>query len=219
MLHLRRGHVRRLPVPDLLPAGSRCGYSPVKTGLALPADDRRADGRGASLATNSLLPQVRPAADRAGRHGARRGVGMAWLTALGPSTAPTPPTSCRPLLADRPRHRPGDLRPGDERRHRRRARRATRASPPRWSTPSQQVGGSIGTALLNTLAATAAATYLTHHVPGTASMAQAQLHSYATAYWWSAGLFAAGTVVSVLIFRGGASEPSATGDVPAAVHM
>ena len=74
----------------------------------------------------------------------------------------------------------------------------------------QQVGGSIGTALLNTLAATAAATYLTHHAAGKAATAQAQLHSYATAYWWSAGLFAAGTVLAALMFRSGASQPAAT---------
>ena len=67
---------------------------------------------------------------------------------------------------------------------------------------SQQVGGSIGTALLNTLAATAATDYLTSHAPVTAAVAaSAAVHSYATAYWWGAGFFAFGAVLSVLVFR------------------
>jgi len=67
---------------------------------------------------------------------------------------------------------------------------------------SQQVGGSIGTALLNTLAATAAADYLAAHLPVTEAVAtQAALHSYATAYLWGAGFFAVGAVVSALLFR------------------
>ena len=67
---------------------------------------------------------------------------------------------------------------------------------------SQQVGGSIGTALLNTLAATAAADYLAAHAPVTAAVAaQAAMHSYSTAYWWGAGFFAFGAVLSALLFR------------------
>ena len=67
---------------------------------------------------------------------------------------------------------------------------------------SQQVGGSIGTALLNTLAATAAADYLASHVPPTAATAaEAAVHSYAVAYWWAAGVFAFGAVLSALLFR------------------
>jgi MFS family permease len=67
---------------------------------------------------------------------------------------------------------------------------------------SQQVGGSIGVALLNTLAATAAADYLTANAPVTAAVAaNAAIASYATAYWWGAGFFALGAVVSALLFR------------------
>ncbi|WP_431277717.1 MFS transporter [Leifsonia poae] len=67
---------------------------------------------------------------------------------------------------------------------------------------SQQVGGSIGTALLNTLAATAAADYLASHVPPTAAVAaDAAVHSYAVAYWWGAGFFAFGAVLAALLFR------------------
>jgi EmrB/QacA subfamily drug resistance transporter len=67
---------------------------------------------------------------------------------------------------------------------------------------SQQVGGSIGTALLNTLAATAAADYIASHLPVTDQVtADAAVASYATAYWWGAGFFAFGAVLSALLFR------------------
>ncbi|BDZ50065.1 MFS transporter [Frondihabitans sucicola] len=73
---------------------------------------------------------------------------------------------------------------------------------------SQQVGGSIGTALLNTLAATAAAGYVTSHIgsattaAGRASVAaEAAVHSYATAYWYGAAFFAFGAILAALVFR------------------
>jgi EmrB/QacA subfamily drug resistance transporter len=67
---------------------------------------------------------------------------------------------------------------------------------------SQQVGGSIGTALLNTLAATAATDYLAAHVPPTAQVAaEAAVHSYATAYGWGAAFFAFGAVLTAFLYR------------------
>jgi len=78
---------------------------------------------------------------------------------------------------------------------------------------SQQVGGSIGTALLNTLAATAAANYVATH--GASSGAEAAVHSYATAYWWGAGFFATGAVIAALLFERRTTEPVAV-PLPAA---
>ena len=67
---------------------------------------------------------------------------------------------------------------------------------------SQQVGGSIGTALLNTLAATAAADYLAAHAPVTAAVgAAAAVRSYDAAYWWCAAFFAFGGVLAATVFR------------------
>jgi len=67
---------------------------------------------------------------------------------------------------------------------------------------SQQVGGSIGTALLNTLAATAATDYLAANTPLTQEVGvQAAITSYTTAYWWGAGFFAFGAVLSAIVFR------------------
>lgn len=67
---------------------------------------------------------------------------------------------------------------------------------------SQQVGGSIGTALLNTIAATVATDYIAGHTPPSELVvAQAAVTSYAAAYWWDAAFFAAGGIIAALLFR------------------
>lgn len=66
---------------------------------------------------------------------------------------------------------------------------------------TQQVGGSISTALLNTLAATAATHYAEDHLSDPLVKANAALHSYEVAYWWSAGFFAVGVIITALLFR------------------
>jgi hypothetical protein len=68
----------------------------------------------------------------------------------------------------------------------------------------QQVGGSISTALLTTLSASAATHYLVGKDPrNPAVLAQAAMQSYHTAFWWAAGFFAAGMVISGLLYRRG----------------
>jgi EmrB/QacA subfamily drug resistance transporter len=69
---------------------------------------------------------------------------------------------------------------------------------------AQQVGGSIGTALLNTLAAGAAAGYLVGRVSSPATLREAALHSYTTAFAWSALIFVAGAIATGLILERGA---------------
>jgi len=82
----------------------------------------------------------------------------------------------------------------------------------------QQIGGSIGTALLNTLAASAATDYLRGRNPADKLVqAHAALESYSTAYWWSAGFFAVGAVVAVLLYRSGV--PKADENAAPTVHM
>jgi EmrB/QacA subfamily drug resistance transporter len=74
---------------------------------------------------------------------------------------------------------------------------------------SQQVGGSIGTALLNTLAATAATEYIAARTPATEQvLADAAIHSYSVAYWWGAAFFAFGAVLAALLFRRKHDGPS-----------
>ena len=55
---------------------------------------------------------------------------------------------------------------------------------------NQQVGGSIGTALLNTLAASALTSYLLVHGRGPLVLAQAAVHSYVVGFWVSAAILA-----------------------------
>jgi EmrB/QacA subfamily drug resistance transporter len=80
----------------------------------------------------------------------------------------------------------------------------------------QQLGGSIGTALLNTIAASATASYLADHPHGrpTPQLVQlATVHSYTTVFWWCAGIFAAGAVIcGALLRRGPLTRPE---DIPA----
>ncbi|MFD4576257.1 MFS transporter [Streptomyces sp. NPDC058417] len=82
----------------------------------------------------------------------------------------------------------------------------------------QQVGGSIGTALLNTLAASAATDYLVGRDPRDKLVqAQATIESYTTAFWWSAGFFAAGAVIALVLHRRGVPEQNP--DAAPVVHM
>jgi EmrB/QacA subfamily drug resistance transporter len=61
---------------------------------------------------------------------------------------------------------------------------------------TQQVGGSIGIALLSTLASSAASGF-------TGAPAQAAVHGYTTAFMWSAVIFGVGAVVTGLLLRPG----------------
>ncbi|CAB4770959.1 unannotated protein [freshwater metagenome] len=61
---------------------------------------------------------------------------------------------------------------------------------------SQQIGGSLGTALLNTVAATATTTYIaTHKTMGKSLQPFAMTHGFTTAFTVSAGLLFVGAIV------------------------
>ena len=68
---------------------------------------------------------------------------------------------------------------------------------------AQQVGGSIGTALLNTVAASAATSYLVGKTPTPANSQAALVHSYTTVFQWSALIFVAGAIVAGLVLQRG----------------
>jgi EmrB/QacA subfamily drug resistance transporter len=76
---------------------------------------------------------------------------------------------------------------------------------------NQQVGGSVGVALLSTLASSATTSFLAGSRPTPALLAAATVHGYTTAFAWSAAIFAFGAVVALLLFRPGVSvvEPAA----------
>ncbi len=93
----------------------------------------------------------------------------------------------------------------------------------------QQIGGSVGTSLLNTIFASAVAHYLTSHLspatlvhghPAPAMAGMALIHGYTTTFWVAAAIFGAGAVICGALFRFGplrASEPAAA--VPASAPV
>lgn len=72
---------------------------------------------------------------------------------------------------------------------------------------SQQVGGSIGTALLNTIAASATAGWIASHASSTGSPAElasaAATHGYTTAFWCAAGILTLAAAVVAGCVRAG----------------
>jgi predicted MFS family arabinose efflux permease len=78
----------------------------------------------------------------------------------------------------------------------------------------QQVGGSLGTALLNTVAVSATTAYLSTHHHGSELVPKATVHGYTVAFWWSAAIFAFGALVCGLLLPG---RPQAAPTEPVAV--
>ncbi len=70
----------------------------------------------------------------------------------------------------------------------------------------QQLGGAIGIALLNTIAASATSSYL-HGRSAPQLVHLAALHSYTTVFWWCAAIFAAGAVICGSLLRPGPLPP------------
>ncbi|MFD5268808.1 MFS transporter [Streptomyces sp. NPDC058335] len=73
---------------------------------------------------------------------------------------------------------------------------------------SQQVGGSISTALLTTVASSAATDYLTSHKPSALTAAQAGVESYTATLAWGAGIFVVGAVLTAFLMPNSALAPS-----------
>ncbi|MEV4229102.1 MFS transporter [Streptomyces bobili] len=72
----------------------------------------------------------------------------------------------------------------------------------------QQVGGSISTALLTTVASSAATDYLSSHKPSTLTVAQAGVESYTATLAWGAGIFVVGAVLTAFLMPNKALAPS-----------
>jgi EmrB/QacA subfamily drug resistance transporter len=80
----------------------------------------------------------------------------------------------------------------------------------------QQVGGSIGTALFSSIAASAVTSYLHGRANTPAVLAHAAIHSYTTVFTWAAVIFAVGGVVCGLLLRPGRPDSNAAaGPAPA----
>ncbi|NUS12346.1 MAG: MFS transporter [Streptomyces sp.] len=188
-------------------------YDAVKTGLAfLPMIGALMVA--AQLTTNTLLPKLGPRPIVSAGMFLAAG-GMAWLTALGLDSSYASDV-LPPLLVTGfgiGLVMPAAMSVATERIAEEDAGVASAAV-----NTMQQVGGSIGTALLNTLAASAGTAYLAHH-SGPLAMANSALHSYATAYWWSAGFFLVGGVLALFMYRGGRPQPADGQSSVQAVHM
>jgi hypothetical protein len=76
-------------------------------------------------------------------------------------------------------------------------------------TVGQQLGASIGTSLLNTIFTGAVAAYITANIASArligrpALIALGLAHGYDTAFWWTAGILAGGSIVAGILFRRG----------------
>jgi hypothetical protein len=89
----------------------------------------------------------------------------------------------------------------------------------------QQVGGSIGTAALSTIALTATASYLAAHHTGPLAPAIAAAHGYTVAFAVSAGIFGLGVILAIVLLpsrqrlaelRAGAAAAAPAAAAPAA---
>src|SRR5579862_8053709 len=82
-------------------------------------------------------------------------------------------------------------------------------------TVGQQLGASVGTSLLNTIFASAVASYIAGHLAAARLIGSQALsglafaHGYDTAFWWVAGIFAVGAVVGGTLLRRGPLAQSA----------
>ena len=85
---------------------------------------------------------------------------------------------------------------------------------------SQQIGGSLGTALLNTIFAGAVTAYFVDNPPASPDQGQqvlplAFIHGYHVAFYWAAGLFAVALLVSAVLINAHREDiPSDAAGVP-----
>jgi EmrB/QacA subfamily drug resistance transporter len=187
------------------------GYSPLVTGLAfLPISAGSA--LTSNLATIVLMPRVGPkplvASGMLGAAGA-----MVWLAQLGPHTGyaagvlgPIILAAIGMGLVIAPSINTGTFG----------VARQDAGVASATVTVGQQLGASIGTSLLNTIFAGAVASYLTANLASArligrpALTALALAHGYDTAFWWTAGIFAAGAVIGGTLLRPGPLVQQAT---------
>ncbi len=69
----------------------------------------------------------------------------------------------------------------------------------------QQIGGSVGTALLNTIAVSVTLRALAN-AKASGALVHATLHGYTVAFWWGSGFFGVGALLTLLILDSGVPE-------------
>jgi MFS family permease len=81
----------------------------------------------------------------------------------------------------------------------------------------QQVGGSVGTALLSSIFATAVSSYIHGNRPTPQLLGDAAVHGYTVAFWVAAGIFATGALVVSVLIRSVHVEPKRAAEAPEAL--
>ncbi|MER7046096.1 MFS transporter [Streptomyces jumonjinensis] len=80
---------------------------------------------------------------------------------------------------------------------------------------SQQVGGAIGTALLNTIAASATTSYVSARAAGAADPRllelQGMVHGFTTAIWWAAGILVVAAAIAFVLINSGRPDMGSSG--------
>jgi EmrB/QacA subfamily drug resistance transporter len=79
---------------------------------------------------------------------------------------------------------------------------------------TQQVGASLGTALLNTIYTGAVTAYVTSHAPGPQAQLQGLVHGYTRAFYWAAGLLLIGALATAILIRIRRQDVPTTSGVP-----
>lgn len=174
------------------------GYSPVSTGLAfLPMVG--ALMATAQLSTNVLIPRIGPKPVVPTGMGLAA-AGLVWLTALGTSSSYAahvlPPLLVMGVGL-------GLVMPSAMSLATLGVAKRDQGVASATVNTMQQVGGSVGTALFNTMAAHAFTDYVRSHPRAPGLAARASVHSYAVAYWCATGFFSAGLLVTLLLYRRG----------------
>jgi len=193
------------------------GYSPLVTGVAfLPMSGGLIVM--ANLSTTALMPRFGPKPLVALGMLAASG-GAAWLAQLGPHTGYTTGVlgplilvgiSLGMVIAPAINAGTFGVAPQDA---------GVAAA---TVTVGQMLGGSVGTSLLNTIFTSAVASYTSTHLAAARIIGRHALtglalaHGYDTAFWWTAGIFAAGAVIAGALLRPGplhsVSTPSTADD-------
>ncbi|WP_194836033.1 MFS transporter [Nocardia sp. XZ_19_369] len=179
------------------------GYSPIKTGLAfLPMVAAMIVS--STTVPSLVLPKVGPKVVMAGGFLIAAG-GMAWLTQIGLDTGYT--SHILPALILLGLGLGGAMSTAFQGAtsgvHHEDAGVASA-----MINTSQQVGGSIGTALLSTIAASAATDYLSTRTPDPLTVAQSAVESYTTSFWWATAIFVVGAVIMAALMPNTVPEPS-----------
>ncbi|WP_425303700.1 MFS transporter [Nocardia wallacei] len=178
-------------------------YSPIMTGVAfLPM----VAGMVASSTTvpSLLLPKVGPKVTVAGGF-LVAAVGMAWLTQIGLDTGYV--THILPALILLGLGLGGSMSTAFQGSTAGVQHEDAGVASAMVNT-SQQVGGSIGTALLSTIASSAASSYMSGREPNPINAAQSMIESYTTSFWWATAIFVVGAVLAAVLMPNTVPAPA-----------